>query len=329
MQLTETEPINACEEKETITKRIAGASQWGIFIGFVIIMIVFSISSGYFFTLDNFLNIAKQASINAVIAFGMTIVLISGGIDLSVGSIVALSAVVMATMMKRGIPPAFGIIIGIAIGIAAGFVNGVLIAKIKLAPFIVTLGSVSYLRGLALVYTKGMPVYGLPPSIRWFGNGSLWIIPTPVVVAVVVAIISNFLLKRTHFGEYATAIGGNEEAARLSGVNIVKYKILVYIFSGICSVIGAIILMARINAAEPIAGNGFELDAIAAAVMGGTSLSGGVGSIIGTVIGALIIAALRNGLNLLNVDPNWQQVAIGVVITLAVIIDKARNTQEK
>jgi ribose/xylose/arabinose/galactoside ABC-type transport system permease subunit len=231
--------------------------------------------------------------------------------------------------MKNGTPAGLGLLIGIGIGVMAGLVNGVLIARVKLAPFIVTLGSVSYLRGLALVYTKGMPVYGLPSAVRWFGNGSLWIIPTPVAVAAIIAIISNFLLKHTHFGEYATAIGGNEEAARLSGVNVAKYKIMVYVFSGICSVIAAIILMARINAAEPIAGNGFELDAIAAAVMGGTSLSGGVGSIIGTVIGALIIAALRNGLNLLNVDANWQQVAIGVVIILAVIIDKVRNSKDK
>lgn len=305
--------------------RIPAFAEMGILVGFVLMVLVFSLSSKYFFTVDNLLNIAKQSSIIAVIAFGMTMVIVSGGIDLSVGSVVALSAVVMATLMKKGVSPGLAVLAGFGIGAGAGLLNGLCISKIKLAPFIVTLGSMSYLRGLGLVFTKGMPIYGVAPSVRFLGNGSLWVIPMPVVIVAVMVVLSNFLLRRTHFGEYATAIGGNEEATRLSGVNVDRYKTMVYVYSGVCAVIGALILTARINAAEPIAGIGFELDSIAAAVMGGTSLSGGVGSIIGTVFGALVIAGLRNGLNLLNVDANWQQVAIGVVIMLAVIADRFRK----
>jgi ribose transport system permease protein len=300
-------------------------AELGIFVGFLLMLVVFGLSSKYFFTVENLLNIAKQSSIIAVIAFGMTLVIISGGIDLSVGSVVALSAVVMATLMKKGVAPVLAVALGFGVGIAAGLLNGVFISRVKLAPFIVTLGSMSYLRGLGLVFTKGMPVYGVAPGVRFIGNGSLWVVPIPVLIVLAMVVVSTFLLRRTRFGEYATAMGGNEEATRLSGVNVTRYKTLVYMFSGACSVLGAIILMARINAAEPIAGIGYELDAIAAAVMGGTSLSGGVGSMIGTVFGALVIAGLRNGLNILNVDANWQQVAIGVVIMLAVIIDRFRK----
>ena len=306
-------------------QRFSSAGSVGILGGFLLMMVIFGIASPYFFKLENLLNIAKQSSINAVIAFGMTMVIISGGIDLSVGSVVALAAVVMATLMKIHVGVPIAIAAGLAIGALAGGLNGMFISRVQLAPFIVTLGSMSYLRGLALVFTKGMPVYGVPDLVRWFGNGSVWIIPAPMVLAAGMALLSLFLLRRTRFGEFTIAMGGNEEAARLSGVNVVRYKTLVYVFSGLCSVVGAIILMARINAAEPIAGTGFELDAIAAAVMGGTSLSGGVGSIVGTIVGALIIAGLRDGLNLLNVDANWQQVAIGVVIMMAVIIDRIRK----
>lgn len=308
-----------------VLRRLTNSGSFGILGGLAILMIIFGLASPYFFTVSNLLNVAKQSSINAVIAFGMTMVIISGGIDLSVGSVVALAAVVMATLMKAEVPVPVAILAGLAIGILSGSLNGIFISRVGLAPFIVTLGSMSYLRGLALVFTKGTPIYGVPASVRWFGNGSLWFLPAPVVLAGGMALISLFLLRRTRFGEYTIAMGGNEEATRLSGVNTVRYKTLVYAFSGLCSVVGAIILMARINAAEPIAGNGFELDAIAAAVMGGTSLSGGVGSIVGTIVGALIITGLRNGLNLLNVDANWQQVAIGVVIMLAVIIDRIRK----
>ena len=246
-------------------RRFSSSGSVGILGGLLLMILIFGLASPFFFTVENLLNIAKQSSINAVIAFGMTLVIISGGIDLSVGSVVALAAVVMATLMKVNVAVPLAIAAGLAIGAIAGGLNGMFISRVQLAPFIVTLGSMSYLRGLALVFTKGMPVYGVPDLVRWFGNGSVWIIPAPMILAAGMALLSLFLLRRTRFGEFTIAMGGNEEAARLSGVNIVRYKTLVYVFSGLCSVVGAVILMARINAAEPIAGTGFELDAIAAA----------------------------------------------------------------
>lgn len=306
--------------------RLFAFSELGILGGLLIMVVVFGVLSPYFFTVQNMLAIVRQSSINACIALGLTIVIISGGIDLSVGSIVALVAVVSATAMKNGGNAVVGTLLGLGIGVAAGVINGALIAKVKLAPFIVTLGSMSYLRGLALVYTEGMPTYGVPEAIRWLGNGMLWIFPAPAVVLLGILIVSSFLLHRTRFGEYALAIGGNEEAARISGVNVDGYKISFYAYSGLLSAVAAFVMMGRINAAEPIAGIGFELDAIAAAVMGGTSLTGGVGTVLGTVLAALIIGGLRNGLNLMNVDANFQQVAIGAVIILAVVIDRFRKT---
>lgn len=308
-----------------LAHRLRGVSELGILAGFLLMVAVFSILTRDFLTVNNMLSIVRQSSINAVIAVGMTMVIISGGIDLSVGSIVALVAVVSATWMEQGAPVWLGVVGGIAVGGTAGLVNGLLISRIRLAPFIVTLGSMSYLRGIALVYSGGRPVYGVPRSVRWLGNGMVSIIPAPAIVLIVMVAIALFVLHRTRFGEYTFAMGGNEEAVRISGVSVWRYKAGVYVFSGLFSAVAALILMARINAAEPIAAIGAELDAIAAAVMGGTSLSGGVGTVIGTVLGALIIGGLRNGLNLMNVDANFQQVAIGVVIILAVVVDRFRK----
>jgi len=306
--------------------KISVVGQAGILVGFIAMIVIFSVLSPYFLTAENLLSITVQSSVNAVIALGMTMVIISGGIDLSVGSVVALAGVVMATLMKSEIPVPVVIIIGFIIGLICGLFNGFLVAKLKLAPFIVTLGSMSIVRGLALLYTNGKPIYGIPSTVRWLGSGRISIIPAPLIIVVAAAIITYFILRHTTFGEYVQAIGGNEEAARLSGVSVDWYKTIVYAFSGLCSVLGALLLISRVNAAEPIAGSGYELDAIAAAVMGGTSLSGGVGNILGTVIGALIIGGLRNGLNLLNVQAFYQQVAIGIVIILAVILDKFGKT---
>lgn len=309
----------------TTGRKIGSISEIGIFLGLLVMVMVFSVLTPNFLTVSNILSVVRQSSINAVIALGMTLVIISGGIDLSVGSVVALVAVVTATWLKQEIPVPVGVIMGISVGAIAGLINGLLISRVKLAPFIVTLGSMSYLRGIALVYSQGRPVYGVPATVRWLGNGMVWVIPAPAIVLVGMVVLSLFLLHKTRFGEYTFAIGGNEEAVRVSGVNVVAYKTSVYVYSGICASVAAMILMARINAAEPIAAIGAELDAIAAAVMGGTSLSGGVGTIVGTVLGALIIGGLRNGLNLLNVDANFQQVAIGTVIILAVVIDRFRK----
>lgn len=317
--------ISGKADNLTQLKLLSRVGNLGILIGFVVMMAIFSLLSPYFLKVDNLLAIALQSSINAVIALGMTMVIITGGIDLSVGSVVALAGVVMATLMKNGTPVLFAVGVGFLIGLVCGALNGVLISKVKLAPFIVTLGSMSFIRGIALLYTNGQPIYGVPAAIRWLGSGSLGIVPVPVLIATLAAIITFWLLRRTKIGEYTLAMGGNEEATRLSGINVDRYKMIIYIFSGLCSALGAILLTARVNAAEPIAGANFEMDAIAAAVMGGTSLSGGVGSVWGTISGALIIGGLRNGLNLLNVQAFYQQVAIGIVIVLACVIDKLRK----
>lgn len=299
--------------------------QIGILAGFIVLILAFAILSPYFLTLDNLLAIALQSAINAVIALGMTFVIATGGIDLSVGSIVALAGVIMADLMRSGVGVPVSMLAGTVIGVGCGTVNGLLITKAKLPPFIVTLGMMSFIRGSALIYTSGQPIYGVPAAFRFLGSGYIGAIPVPVIIAAVAAGLAYFLLRKTRFGEYTLAIGGNEEATRLSGVNVGFYKTLVYSFCGLMCTLGTIILVARLNAAEPIAGFNYELDAIAATVMGGTSLAGGQANILGTMVGALIMGALRNGLNLLNVQAFYQQLAIGAVIILAVLVDRFRK----
>jgi ribose transport system permease protein len=303
------------------TESIERVRRLGILFGFVVVYGVFALLSHQFMSVANLTAVALQSSINAIIAIGMTLVIISAGIDLSVGSIAGLASVVAATVMTtQGL--GVGIVAGLAVGIVAGAINGVLIARVGLAPFIVTLGTLALFRGSALVFTNGQPIYGIPEPFRSIFAGSLGPIPTPVVLAIVCALIVDFVLRRTTFGEHIIAIGGNEEAARLCGVAVGRVKALIYVIAGALSALGGFVLVARIGAAEPIGGTGYELDAIAATVIGGTSLFGGVGTVGGTLIGALILGGLRNGLTLMNVQSFWQQVASGLVIIFAVLIDK-------
>jgi ribose transport system permease protein len=300
--------------------RTAGTS-----IALISMCLLLSILSPHFLTVDNILNVALQSSINAILAFGITFVIITSGIDLSVGSILAFSSVIMGLCLTNGIGLFIAVIVGLINGAALGFINGFLITRINLAPFIVTLGMMSIARGLALVITKGYPISGMPDTIRFLGRGNILGIPVPVVITLFIFGISFILLQYTKFGRYVYAIGGNEEATRLSGVNVSKIKLLVYIWCGTMAGVSGIILTARLNSAQPIAGMGYELDAIAASVIGGVSLSGGEGTAQGTLIGALIIGVLRNGLNLLNVSSFWQQVVIGGVVIAAVTLDKLKN----
>jgi ribose transport system permease protein len=303
------------------TESIERVRRLGILFGFVVVYGVFALLNHQFMTVPNLTAVALQSSINAIIAIGMTLVIISAGIDLSVGSIAGLASVVAATVMTtQGL--GVGIAVGLAVGIAAGAINGVLIARVGLAPFIVTLGTLALFRGAALVFTNGQPIYGIPEAFRSIFARSLGPIPTPVIIAIVCALLVDFVLRRTAFGEHIVAIGGNEEAARLCGVAVGRVKALIYVIAGGLSALGGFVLVARIGAAEPIGGTGYELDAIAATVIGGTSLFGGVGTIGGTFIGALILGGLRNGLTLMNVQSFWQQVASGLVIIFAVLIDK-------
>jgi ribose transport system permease protein len=300
----------------------------GTFIGLILIVVVFSSLSEVFLTQQNLVNILQQSSLNACIAIGMTLVIISGGIDLSVGPIAALTAVVCATALVAGTPILAVFALALAIGAACGLLNGCLIAYAGLQPFIVTLGTLSVLRALALLFTGGNPILGVPSGFRTLFTSQIGILPVPVVIVAVISVVVWVLLARTPLGEYILAVGGNEEAARVSGVPIERTKIAVYMISGSFAALAALILVARLGAAEPTLGNLWELEAIAAAAIGGASLSGGKGSIVGTIIGAIVLGAMRNGLTLLNVQAFYQLLATGIIIIAAMLIDRLTRGRE-
>lgn len=295
----------------------------GTLIGLLIIVVTFSFLSPVFFTVPNLLNILQQSSINALIALGMTLVIISGGIDLSVGPTAALSAVLGATLMVSGVPVPLAIMATLSVGAVSGIFSGTLIAYAGLQPFIVTLGGLSLFRAIALIYTGGNPVFGIPMSFRSLINGTVFGVPTPIVVVAVIALCLWTVMNKTPLGEYILAIGGNEEAARVAGVPVKRTKVTVYVISGMLASLASLILIGRLGAAEPTIGNLWELDAIAAAAIGGASLMGGKGSIFGTLIGVIILGALRNGLTLLNIQAFYQLLATGLIIIIAMLIDRA------
>ena len=295
----------------------------GTLIGLLIIVITFSFLSPVFFTVPNLLNVLQQSSINALIAMGMTLVIISGGIDLSVGPTAALSAVLGATLMVSGVPVPLALLASLGMGAICGTFSGSLIAYAGLQPFIVTLGGLSLFRAIALIFTGGNPVFGIPTEFRGLINSSLFGIPTPIVIVAIIAIVLWTVMNKTPLGEYILAIGGNEEAARVAGVPVKRTKVTVYIISGMLASLASLILIGRLGAAEPTIGNLWELDAIAAAAIGGASLMGGKGSIFGTLIGVIILGALRNGLTLLNIQAFYQLLATGLIIIIAMLIDRA------
>jgi len=295
----------------------------GTLIGLVIIVVVFASLVPGFLSERNLLNILQQSSINACLALGMTLVIISGGIDLSVGPTAAISAVVAATLLLSGTPVPLAILAGLGIGSVCGLINGILVAYVGLQPFIVTLGTLSTYRAIALIYTGGNPVLGIPPGFRSLFNGTLLGIPTPVWIVAAVAVAAWILLNKTPIGEYLLAVGGNEEAAYIAGVPIESTKITAYVISGGLAALASLILIGRLGAAEPILGNLWELDAIAAAAIGGASLMGGKGSILGTILGAIILGTMRNGLTLMNVQAFYQLLATGLIILVAMMIDRA------
>lgn len=295
----------------------------GTLIGLLIIVVTFSFLSPVFWTLPNLLNILQQSSINAIIALGMTLVIISGGIDLSVGPTAALSAVLGATLMVAGVPVPLAVMATLGVGALCGVFSGTLVAYAGLQPFIVTLGGLSLFRALALIFTNGNPVFGIPMEFRNLVNSTVFGVPTPIIVVVVIALFLWVVMNKTPLGEYILAVGGNEEAARVAGVPVKRTKVTVFVISGVLASLAALILIARLGAAEPTIGNLWELDAIAAAAIGGASLMGGKGSIIGTLIGAVILGALRNGLTLLNIQAFYQLLATGLIIIIAMLIDRA------
>jgi ribose transport system permease protein len=301
---------------------VASLRDLGTFFGLVVIFIIFAVASPFFLTQENLINVLQQSSINGCIAVGMTLVIISGGIDLSVGSTAAFAAVVGAKAMVAGLPLPVAILAACLVGMGSGLANGLLVAYAGLQPFIVTLGTLSIFRALALIVTDGNPVFGVTSNFRAIFASHIGPLPIPVVLVIIVGILAWVLLRYTPLGEYFLAVGGNEEAARIAGVPIAKTKIASYVISGFLATLGAMILIAWLGAADPTMGNLWELQAIAAAAIGGASLSGGRGSIVGTLIGAVILGTVTNGLTLLNVQAFYQLLATGVIILAAMLLDR-------
>jgi ribose/xylose/arabinose/galactoside ABC-type transport system permease subunit len=299
--------------------------RFGLLFSFLLLGLALSLLSNRFLQPANLVNILRQASINGIIAVGMTLVILTGGIDLSVGSVLALSAVISADLLKKGAGTPLALLAALALGLALGVFNGLIIARGKIPPFIATLGMLTVARGLTLMYTQGQPVTGLSESFRFIGAGSIGPIPMPIVVAGLTFLLGYVLLTRTRFGEYIYLLGDNPSAARLVGVPTDRMTVLVYALSGLCAALAGLVLIARLDSAQPVIGQGYEFDAIAAVVVGGTSFSGGEGTLGGTLLGVLLIETLNNGLNLLNVSSHWEPVVKGVVIALALLLYKFVN----
>jgi ribose transport system permease protein len=294
-------------------------------VGLVVLCVAMALVTDRFFSWENFSNIGRQVSINAIIAVGMTIVIITGGIDLSVGAVMTLSMTVAAGAMLSSFPVVISIALGLGTGLVFGAINGALVAYARLPAIIVTLATMEIPRGLALLYTGGYPQTGLPENFSALGQGSIAGLQFPTLVMLAVVAVAFVLMRSTLAGRYFHAIGGNEEAARLSGVPVPRYKLLAYMLSGVTAALAGIVLSSRLMSGQPNAGVGFELDAIAAVVLGGTSIFGGRGAIVGTLIGAVTLGVLNNGLNLMGVSPYTQKVLKGVIILLAIFVSTPRR----
>ena len=303
--------------------------RYGLLLIFIVFAVVLSFLSDRFLTTKNILNILRQASINGIISVGMTLVILTGGVDLSVGSILALSGVIGADLMKRGLPVPVVILTALLIGVALGTINGIAISSAKIPPFIATLGMLVVARGLTLMYTQGQPITGLPESFRFMGTGSIGPIPMPIIIAGAAFLLGIIVLSRTRFGEYVYLTGDNPTAARLAGVPNRRVIVMVYAISGFCATLGGLMLIARLDSAQPVIGVGYEFSAIAAVVVGGTSFIGGEGTLVGTIFGALLMQTLNNGLTLLNVSSLWEQVYRGGLIAVAVLFYKTISRSSK
>jgi ribose transport system permease protein len=308
---------------QRLEKRREFLQRYGLLLSFLLLCLALTLLSDRFLTVNNVVNVLRQSTINGIIAVGMTLVILTAGIDLSVGSILALSSVVTASMLQSGLPVPAAILIGLGIGAFCGLINGVIITKASVPPFVTTLGMMTIARGFALVYTGGKPITGLPESFRFIGTGSIGPIPTPIIIAAATFIIGYILLTRTSLGQFIYAIGNNPTAARYAGISVDLNITFVYLVSGLLAALAGLILTARLDSAQPTAGLAFEFSAIAAVVVGGTSFAGGQGGLGGTLIGVLIIAVLNNGLNLLNISSFYQPVVSGIVIALALLLHRA------
>ena len=298
-------------------------SKYGIIIILVLLFAFFSFTSSAFLSSTNLINIARQMAMLGISAVGMTFVMLTGGIDLSVGSIISLTGIVTAiSMVTLHLNMIIAILLGLAVAVIVGLINGIAVTKFKIPALITTLGTMTSVRGLSFIFTGGMPVFGFPNSFNVFGRGSIVGVPIPVIIMTVIFFIGWITLNRTKYGRYLYAIGGNDEAARLSGINVPKNLLLAYLFSGLLTGIAGIIMLSRVNSGQPTTGTGFEMDVITAVVLGGINIAGGEGNFIGFIYGILIIGVLSNGMVLLNVYDYYQMLIKGLVLLFAVGIDK-------
>lgn len=295
------------------------------FLSLILLFIALSIASPYFLTANNLTSVARQTAVFNTMALGMTIVIISGGIDLSVGSILGLSGLVGTMALEAGYPIALGVLVGIAVGMLCGLLNGLMVTRLRIPPFVVTLGTLGIYRGLALIFSNGLPVHKIPAAFSFLGEGNLLGIPFVVWMLVICAVVVHVVLEHTRLGRYAFAIGSNTVASMYAGIPVDFHITAVYAIGGALTGLAGMIEASRLMTGQPTAGQGYELQAIAAVVIGGGSLNGGEGSVVGTLIGAFIMGLLSNGADLLNISNYWQQVIIGSVIILAVTLDEVRK----
>ena len=307
-------------------KNIKLGRESGIVAALVMMMIVFSLIDPIYLSSDNIVDIVKQSTINGLLGIGITLAIITGGIDLSIGSTFAIVIVSVGKLLVSGVNPVMAFTIGIILGFSLGIVNGILVAKVKLQPFIATLGTMSIYRGVAYIITGGWPVLDIPENFRQALDGDIFgVIPSSVVLLFIVGIIIWIILKYTRFGNYIYALGSNEEATKLSGVNVDFNKMMAYAFCGMGAALAGMVLLARLGTGEPTAGQGYELNAIAAAAVGGTSLMGGKGTMLGTILGTILLSALRVGLIVVGVDSFWQYIATGIIIVIAACFEIIQN----
>lgn len=327
--------LKAVQPKKTnamleLIKRLFRGRETGIALVVVVMVVFLSLATDTFFTASNLAVVSRVIALNAIIAIGMTLVILIGGIDLSVGSVVALTSVMIGlTMVRVNMPIWLSILIGILTGMLIGFVNGMLIVKTKVPPFIITLGMMGLARGAALVITKGTSISGFPPEYLPIGQGFVFnYIPIPVVIAAVIAIIAHIILSRTAFGRRIYLLGSNEEATLLSGINVNRMKVVVFTICSSLAAVEAIVETSRMSTGQPASGSGYELTAIGAVIIGGASMAGGEGTILGTILGAILLGLITNGLILLGISAYWQQVFSGTIIILAVALDTWRRNRE-
>jgi len=304
-------------------------NKFGLFLLLVLLVFIMSFLSPRFFTFSNIINILRQSSINGIIACGMTLVILTSGIDLSVGAVLAFSTIISALALKSGIPAIISIFIALIIGGFLGTANGLIISYLRVPAFIVTLGMMGIARGLSLIISKGAPITGFEKAFRLPGIGTIWGIPFPVIIGGVVFFVTWFLVENTVFGLWIRSIGSNRVASRFSGVPFKKIEVFVYTLAGIFSAISGIILIGRLNSAQPTAGMGYEFSAIAAVVLGGTRFTGGEGKVVGTLIGVLILGVIDNSINILNISPFYEQIIKGSIIALALLVYNRTQTQKE